>query len=158
MSPAQIRLGALRAELQRDWDIVLRQLSKATSVSPAAGEPEAALCALALDHAYQALEQVLVRVERALTLPERVGETWHRALLADASRAVPDVRPALIPAESERDWQEVLAFRHFLRHAYAAELDAARLATVVGCLERAVRATDPIIREAWALLDPTLDD
>jgi hypothetical protein len=45
-----------------------------------------------------------------------------------------------------------------LRHAYAAELDAERLAVVLGCLRRAVEETDPVLRAAWAALDPTLGD
>lgn len=152
MSPAQVRLGSLRAEVERDFREIERQLTRATSRDPSRGEPEAAFVALALDHAYQALEQVLVAFERALRLPERAGEHWHRKLLADAARPLPGVRPAIISAE--RDWEELLGFRHFLRHAYSADLDPVRLARNVECLRRAVAATSPLIHEALQAIEP----
>jgi hypothetical protein len=95
---------------------------------------------------------VLVAFERALRLPERSGEHWHRALLADAALELTGVRPPLVA--EERDWEELLAFRHFLRHAYAADLDATRLRKNVACLERALAATAPLLREALAMLEP----
>jgi hypothetical protein len=152
VSPAQVRLAGLRAAVERDFKEVERQTRRASSLDPTLGEPQAAFVGLALDHAYQALEQVLVAFERALRLPERTGEHWHRALLADAARALPTIRPPLVA--SERDWEELLSFRHFLRHAYAADLDAARLLKNVAALERAVGATAPLIREALAVLEP----
>jgi hypothetical protein len=41
------------------------------------------------------------------------------------------------------DWDALLRFRHFLRHAYVLGLDAERLASNIDRLERAVAATDP---------------
>lgn len=145
MSPLEVRTSAVRAAIERDWREVRRQLDRARSVSPGKGELESAFVALALDHAYQALEQVLLVVERALRLPERSGENWHRALLADATRPLSGIRPELIPLEAESDWQDLLGFRHFLRHAYAADLDPTRLERNVERLERAVSATEPFI-------------
>ena len=157
MSPAQLRLGALRAEVERDWGEVRRQVARSSSVSAARGEPEAAFVALALDHAYQALEQIMVAIERALRLPARAGENWHRAVLSDAARPLPGIRPAVVAPESERDWGELLGFRHFLRHAYAANLDPERLQKNVERLTRAVLATEPFIAEALAVLEPADD-
>jgi hypothetical protein len=130
---------------------------RAASVDPAHGDPEAALVALSMDHAYQALEQILLAIERALRLPERSGSQWHRTLLADAGRDLPGVRPALLPPDSERDWEELLGFRHFIRHAYATDLDPVRLRKNVDRLARAVRATDPLITAALAVLEPRED-
>lgn len=78
----------LRAEVERDWEMAVAQLALARTVEPGAGAPEAALVALSLDHAYQAFENVLVRLERALGLPSRTGSDWHRSLLADAALSV----------------------------------------------------------------------
>lgn len=50
--------------------------------------------ALSLDHAYQALETILVRIERALGLPERSGPGWHALLLADTALVIPGLRSA----------------------------------------------------------------
>lgn len=152
MSPADARRAVLRAEVERDWEMVLKQLERARSVDPGAGPPEAALVALSLDHAYQAFENVLVRVERALGLAPRGGAEWHRALLADAALDIPDLRPALFSPELEVDWDELRRFRHFLRHAYPLDLDARRLSVNVERLERAVLGTrEPLTAALRAL-------
>lgn len=156
MSPTDVRLSVVRSQVERDWNEVRRQLDRAGSVDPARGDPEAAFVALALDHAYQAFEQILISVERALRLPERTGDRWHRALLADATRALPEVRPALVPIEVERDWEYLLGFRHFLRHAYAADLDPVRLVRNVQRLRQAVGATDPLIAAILGAMGPSL--
>lgn len=149
-SPERARLAALAAELERDWLMVLRHLDLARSVEASTGRPEAALVALSLDHAYQAFETLLVRIERALGLPERAGAEWHRQILADAAWPIDGLRDRIVAAESERDWDQLRRFRHFLRHAYTTELDAERLAANVERLTRAVAADEPAIR---ALID-----
>ena len=146
MSPLDSRALLAAQEVERDWRQVCRHLADAQSVAPEAGRPEAAFVALALDHAYQAFESVLLRVERGLALPARQGSDWHRALLADAAQAVEGLRPRLVPPQVEGDWATLLGFRHFLRHAYAAELDPAHLGALVAHLEAAVSATDPVVR------------
>jgi hypothetical protein len=152
VTPADARRAVLRAEIERDWELVIVHLGRARSVQPGTGAPEAALVALSLDHAYQAFENVLVRAERALGLPARSGAEWHRALLADAAMNVSGLRPALFPADAERDWDELRRFRHFLRHAYPVDLDPERLALNVQRLERAVAATDPTLRAVLSAL------
>ncbi len=113
---------------------------------------QAALVALSLDHAYQAFESMLVRLERMLELTPRLGAEWHRGLLADAALDVPGLRPAIVPAEALRDWFELLSFRHFLRHAYTVDLDASKLARNVECLERAMITSEPSVRAVIASL------
>lgn len=145
----------LRVELARDWDMVSQHLECARSVEPGAGRAEAALVALSLDHAYQALETLLVRIERALGLQERGGSEWHRALLADSVWPIPSVRGAVLTRDSERDWDELRRFRHFLRHAYTVELDPGRLAANTVKLERAFEANDASVRALIDALAPT---
>jgi hypothetical protein len=101
------------------------------------------LVALSLDHAYQAFETILLRLERSAGLPERTGRAWHTALLGDAAIAVTGLRPAVFPPESLADWDAVLRFRHFLRHAYVITLDPEKLRGNVARLERAVASTEP---------------
>jgi hypothetical protein len=48
----------------------------------------------------------------------------------------------------------LLAFRHFLRHAYAVELDAERLTENTRRLRRAVEATQPFIDDLLNALAP----
>jgi hypothetical protein len=145
MSPTEVRVIVLRAEIERDWQQVKRHAETCAATDPRLGTPEAALVALSLDHAYEAFEQMLCRIERALRLPERSGQHWHRRLLADATEPLPGVRPAIVPKSAERAWEELLGFRHFLRHAYAVELDPERLIKNVEQLKTAVPFTDPAI-------------
>ena len=142
MSPVDARTALLCAECRRDWDVVRTHLRRARSVDPAQGEAQAALVALSLDHAYQGFEAILVRLERAAGLPERAGASWHAALLADAALAIAGVRPPLFPPDALTDWDAVMRFRHFLRHAYVVHLDAARLSAAIARLERAVCLTE----------------
>ncbi len=148
MSPADARVLALAADAERDWELVVLNLNQARTVAPAAGAPESALVALALAHAYAAFETMLVRIERASGLPERTGPSWHRTLLADASRPIVGLRPELVPPAAESDWADLLSFRHFLHHAYAVGLDAEKLQRLVTRLERTVAATGPVVAEA----------
>ncbi|MBC7793587.1 MAG: hypothetical protein H7Z43_07750 [Clostridia bacterium] len=142
MSPLDARVAMLIAELERDWHQVKTQLVEAQSVEPSRNKPEAALVALSLDHAYQAFESLLLRLENALGLPPRANAEWHTRLLEDAMMPIANVRPSVYPATAASDWNHLLRFRHFLRHAYGAPLDAGRLATNRDRLASAVAATD----------------
>jgi len=146
MSPIEARTLLLVSEIERDWQGVAQALNRARSVDPKAGEAPAALVALSLDHAYQAFETMLVRVERALGLAERTGSAWHAALLFEAGVPLAGLRPALYPQAVRDDWDALMRFRHFLRHAYLVELDAERLRTNVDHLARAVAGTEPLVR------------
>jgi hypothetical protein len=155
VSPIDARAALVHAECTRDWAAVKTHLTRARGADPSRGAAEAALVALSLDHAYQAFETILLRLERSAGLPERIGSRWHSALLADAGMAVSGVRPAVFPPEAFADWDAVLRFRHFLRHAYVIALDAERLKENVVRLERAVGATDAWIEALMkAMLTP----
>jgi len=99
-----------------------------------------AALALTLHRWYSALEAMLERIERAFgTLPS--GGEWHRDLLEGATWPIPGVRPSVLPRDSIEPLRELLRFRHFLRHAYAVELDPTRLrplAAALGDLKDAV--------------------
>jgi hypothetical protein len=143
LSPVETRTALLCAECRRDWEAVRKHAERARSTDPTNGEAQAALVALSLDHAYQGFESILVRLERAAGLPERTGASWHPALLADAALVIPGVRPPLFPPEALSDWDAVMRFRHFLRHAVVVNLDAGKFSATTERLERAVQATEP---------------
>jgi hypothetical protein len=142
LSPAEARAALAVAECRRDWEAVKSHLVRARSVDPSQGAAPAALVALSLDHAYQAFEALLVRLERVAGLPERTGVSWHISLLADAAVAIPGLRPPIFPSDVHVDWDALLRFRHFLRHAYVVDLDATLLVVNRDRLDRAVSATD----------------
>jgi hypothetical protein len=86
--------------------------------------------ALALDRAYTALESVLDRIARTLEGGPPVGEDWHRALLANATLEIEDVRPRILGPHAFAAADDLRRLRHFVRHAYAAPLDLDRLRAV----------------------------
>lgn len=147
MSPADARTLVLAAEIERDLAQVERHAERSQRVSPEGGDPEAAYVALALDHAYQAFESLLVRVERSLGLPRREGAEWHREILREAALPIAGLRPAIIPEAAEQAWGELLGFRQFLRQAYSYDLDAQRLLVLRQHLHDAVAATVPRVTQ-----------
>lgn len=156
MSPENVRLALAISEIRRDWEQILLLREKARSVDPGAGEPEAALVALSLDHAYEAFESLMLRLERILGLPARSGESWHKALLADGARPIDAVRPPIYPQEAADDWDALLGFRHFLRHAYVVSLDPERLRMNADRLDSAVAATRQTIDDLLKALEDEL--
>jgi hypothetical protein len=153
MSPVDSRLALLAAEVRRDWKQVARQLSIATATDLDAGLAAHALVALSLDHAYQAFETILLRLERGLGLPERQGAQWHAELLDAATMPLVGVRPVLVEHAAAAHWRQLMAFRHFLRHAYAVDLDPAKLAANLEALQAAVRATDAPLTSVLGTLE-----
>jgi hypothetical protein len=102
---------------------------------------------------YSACEAALVRVLRGVDGGISASATWHQQVLEDATLAVSGLRPALIGQDTQRGLTTLLGFRHFLRHAYAVDLDPRRLlarsqdvATVAACLERDLGAVAAWLR------------
>lgn len=144
MSPPDARVLSLASELERDWTSVESHRTRSLEVDPHASGPNRAYVAVALDHAYEAFESFLVRAARGLGLPLPVGDRWHVEILRAFAEEIAGVRPAVVPPEVLDDWEQLLGFRHFFRHAYRVELDPAKLAVNVERLGRAVGATRPM--------------
>lgn len=62
---------------------------------------------------------------------------------------VPGVRPTIVDPMALIDLRELLSFRHFFRHGYQVQLDAARLAAL---RDRAVRVR-PLVVKSLERLD-----
>jgi len=109
----------LRAEIASDLQIFAGRVEVLTSLPRLsdAGRPTLAEAAVALHHAYGAIESALSRIARAIDdgLPE--GSEWHQALLHTMSLAIDQVRPAVLGVETRTLLQRLLGFRHFFRHA-----------------------------------------
>ena len=138
---------AAMARRRSDLEEALRRLSHDPS-DPAA----IALEAWALHGWYTALESLFERVARQLDAEVPEGDRWHRELLAQATVEVPGVRPAVLPRSTRPDLEELLGMRHFLRHAYGADLDGRRLAPQAGRL----RDVAPAVEQALDLFDQFL--
>jgi hypothetical protein len=124
-------LRRLLAEIAADRRALTNRTTEVQRFSTPVPAPPAerpAALALALDRAYTALESILERVARTLEGGAPVGEDWHRALLQNAALEIEKVRPPILGGSSLAAADELRRFRHFLRHAYAAALDADHIA------------------------------
>lgn len=131
MSPgeeSEARIRRLLRDLEADLVALDGRADEIRVVlSAAQTPPSAAVLAVALHHYYTAFESALERSVRFLdgALPD--GPDWHRGLLREATQELPGVRPAIASASCLPEWEQLLRFRHFFRHAYAVALDLARL-------------------------------
>lgn len=101
-----------------------------------------AIVAVALDHYYSSIEASLEMAARVFDAAAPAGADWHRSLL-HAMRTTTQTRPAVVASQTADGLEDLLAFRHFLRHAYAADLEwkrMCRLAAALPELHRMVRA------------------
>jgi hypothetical protein len=126
MSP---RIQRLRAEIASDLRTFESRLAELARLPALADADRGSLAeaAVALHHAYGAVESALARVARVIDdgLPE--GPEWHQALLQVMTLAIDSVRPAVLSLKTHELLQRLLGFRHFFRHAYSINLDGARL-------------------------------
>ncbi len=127
MSPS---LERLRAEIRSDRSALGRWLDDlgAIDLRPGADRSRLAQAAWALHHAYSAVEAILERTMRSVEGSLPGGPEHHKAVLDAAELTIEGVRPPLLNAGTVAALHELRAFRHFVRHAYAVELDAGRLA------------------------------
>lgn len=119
----------LRAEVENDREAVNRWLDEVADLvlGPDSDRATRARAAWALHHAYSAVEAILNRVMRVIegSVPE--GPDFHRGLLDVAGLDIEGIRPPLLRLETISGLHDLRAFRHFVRHAYAVELDGERL-------------------------------
>jgi hypothetical protein len=94
------------------------------------GDPRLAVVALATHHLYSCAESIFERVALAFEGMPDQRERWHRSLLDQMGLSIDGIRPAVLSPPTLPPLREMLQFRHFLRHAYAVELDPVRLLDV----------------------------
>ena len=130
--PRAVELERLAADLSADLEAMERiagdclQQRDGLAADPA-DRGRASILALGMHAYYTALESALERIERLLAAPPPPGPNWHQELLWGATRPLGEARPAVIGMETARGLDKLRGFRHFLRHAYAVELDVAEL-------------------------------
>ncbi|MGM0577590.1 MAG: hypothetical protein ACQEXJ_17830 [Myxococcota bacterium] len=128
MSTLVVRLQRLRSEIASDRRAFERQVDALRTLDLTVPDsPELAAAAVALHHAYGAVEAILSRVSQTLEGEIPSGPDWHVALLRGMTLDIESVRPALLEQETADLAHMLLGFRHFFRHAYAVALDGRRL-------------------------------
>lgn len=118
----------LRAQIQDHRAALAKQFGRLSDLHPAALDPGVeAQSAIALHHAYAAVEAILERCMVVLEGSKPRGPDSHRALLDSAALAIPEIREPLLSRETVRELHELRTFRHFVHHGYGADFDGARL-------------------------------
>ncbi len=150
------RTARLRAEVDNDRQAIFRWLQQVDrlELGPGADPGALAQAAWALHHAYSGIEAILERVMRVVegSVPE--GSDSHKELLDAAALTIPEVRPSLLRPETVSRLHELRGFRHFVRHAYAVDLDGQRLAD----LQEECRSLAQALREDLESLDHWLEE
>lgn len=123
-------LQRLRAEIGFDRAAFATRIEELAGLDlppDPSGADQRARAAVALHHAYGAIESIMVRVARFLEGEVPEGPDWHQGLLQSMGLAIDGVRPAVFSADTIAALRHLLGFRHFFRHAYAVDLDPVRL-------------------------------
>ncbi len=126
------RISRLRAEVASDRRAFTDRVAEMSTLPllPGSGPGELARVAVALHHAYGAVEGAFERICRVIegSVPE--GRDSHQALLESMSLEIAGIRPAVVSMMALGDLRRLLSFRHFFRHAYVVNLDPVRLEEV----------------------------
>ncbi|WP_324715480.1 hypothetical protein U7230_08840 [Carboxydochorda subterranea] len=91
----------------------------------------AAAAATHLLRFYGAIEQALERIAQEFDGGAPSGREWHRELLRMMARTVPEVRPAVLSAESLEWLDGYRKFRHRVLRAYGSPLVWGKMAHLV---------------------------
>lgn len=111
-----------------------------------------ALAAVALHGWYTGVETMCERVARQLDRSVPEGQRWHRELLTQMTVEIPRLRPAVLPSTTLSGLADLLAFRHFFRHAYGMVLDRPKIVDRLATLHVIV----PPVDEAFDRFDAFL--
>ncbi|ASC71096.1 hypothetical protein XM38_020460 [Halomicronema hongdechloris C2206] len=134
ISPAAIRDLALDIETELAKLARLEQAIAAVQAEIAADPERASLfyenLALKLHNFYTGCEKILCLVAVELNGGVPSGADWHKRLLERMGQAR-EGRAAVLEAETTRQLQEFLGFRHIVRNLYGFELDTQRVAALV---------------------------
>lgn len=151
----RLQLLRLASEVEADLGVLDRLAEDCVALQQAPGVQDRgarALIAWNVHRYYTAVESVLERAERLLAAPPAPGPGWHRSLLRGAAMELEGARPRLIRPESADRLEPLLGFRHFIRHAYAVELDGAKLETLLTDLHHAHALTRADLLDLAAFL------
>jgi hypothetical protein len=134
----------LATKLRADLAAADEQAAVAEDELAAGGTPPGrasmALVSVCIDRAYSALEAGFVRIARVVDGALPSGDDWHKALLHQMTLPIAERRPAVLQPDTAAQLDLLLRHRHWLRHAYAAPFEWARMAEAARALRSAVVA------------------
>lgn len=72
---------------------------------------------------YSGIERIFQLIARIVDGSMPQGANWHRVLLDQMTREIPDVRPAVISPETLELLEDYRGFRHVVRNVYSYNFD-----------------------------------
>lgn len=127
------RYAVLSSRIRQDLTELQRVVERVERASQARqrGSPEQDLLldsvALNLHDVYSGLERIFSLIASSIDQSEPRGPDWYRELLRQMTIEVPGLRPAVLPSDMAADVDELLRFRHVVRHNYAFALEPERV-------------------------------
>ena len=121
--------AALRARC-RDIDRIVNRIAERRETLDPRSASDVDSMGYQLHNLYGAFEQLFEEVARFFE--NRIDEGgYHANLIRRMQLDVSGVRPALLAQGTAQELDELRRFRHLFRHAYATDLDPARVAELV---------------------------
>ncbi len=87
--------------------------------------------ALRLQNFYSGCERIFKMIASEVNGVLSQDFDWHKRLLNQVSLEIPGIRPAVISAETQKDLDDLLLFRHLVRNIYSYELKPERIDELV---------------------------
>jgi len=139
-----VAAGRIRQELVELKRVVERAERAVTSARRHSEDQDLYLDAAALNlhDLYAGLERIFHHIAAAIDGSMPAGGEWHGELLRQMGMTLPQVRPAVLSAETIKALDEYLRFRHVVRNIYAFEFDLERIERLV----RRLRSSFELVR------------
>lgn len=146
---AEKRLRSLIAELESDIELYKHLQAEINNAQHRLNriEPdtfEFRAVASLLHDVYRGAESMFLRIAKNVDEDTPSGASWHRDLLDQIERPIPQVRPPVLQSETATSLERYLSFRHVQRHIYGFELDWPLM--------------EPLLFDAPAIIDRVVDD
>jgi uncharacterized protein YutE (UPF0331/DUF86 family) len=122
------QVAGLAAELNAQIRLIERVQERLESRVNLGFDSPAQLDSIAyqIHNVYCAAEDLLKLVAQAFENSVS-GAEWHRSILLRLSQPVQGIRPALLSEETFDVMNRLRGFRHFIRHAYGADIEITQL-------------------------------
>ena len=127
------KISLLKSEILDDADRIRNLFSRFSAVwSKYLEKKEYSLlveCSFTVNQIYTGCERMFRNI--AVTFENSIDDKlWHRALLERMRLDIENVRPRLISEESYTCLNDLLAFRHYFRHAYDTDIREDRFSII----------------------------
>ncbi len=134
MSSYAVLVAKLRNELIKVEMAVRSAISQAGKAKLSGDDDFWCAAAFSLQNFYMGTERIFEEVAKQVDRSLPSGGSSHRALLEQMALEIPNVRPAVILADTLDRLQDYRGFRHVAIHLYAFELHSDRVSVLVDML------------------------